>query len=415
MIGKRKRAPVALLLLLLLSCLPPGVRAKETESEEDPNYILVEKTFSGLPNEQIPENFTVTVTSQSGDSYALSRENTLSQSTEADGSVLWRWKLSGVGTGGYTVRESGESVEGYTVTKSGEGSVEVKAAELRVLVPVHETTCSHTNWPVKVDGDSNVLFAETLTQGGVAVISRSPLSASRRAAVSEAVLQINGPWKKPVYFYSIEEQIQNGAGFELNGATILYDADTEEVIIGRTRNWQHVATLQYSISEADDPEIALHNAYARAVTAVSVSKTVTGNMADREKSFAFQVTVTLDGQAAPFRINGTDYSGTAAFSLRHGESVLLEDLPLGAECIVSEEDYSAERYQSACSVDQGDALPGRTAVIPSVDSAGHSIRFTNQKDVIPDTGIRLDTLPYLLILGVALFSVLRLLRKRGRP
>ena len=385
------------------------------DSREDPNYILVEKTFSGLPQELIPESFSVTVSSSGGESYTLDRENTISQTTDAAGQTLWRWKLVGVGTGTYSVSESGESVEDYSVTKSGEGSVEVKAAELDVFVPVHETTCSHTNWPVKVEGDNNVLFAATLTQGGVAVISKSPLSASQRAAVTKAVLQINGPWKNPVYFYSIEEQIQNKRGFELNGASITYDAAAEEIVIGRTRNWQHVATLQYSVSQADNPEIALHNAYTRSVSAVTVSKTLSGNMADREKRFAFSVSLTLDGEAADFRMNGEVYSGSAQFSLCHGESVRLEEVPVGAVLTVREADYSAERYSCSYSVDHADALSGSTAVISGVTQDGHSILFTNRKDAIPDTLVALDTLPYLLLLGAASLSTLWLIRKRVRP
>lgn len=148
------------------------------DSSEDLNYILIEKQFSGLPAELIPDGFQVTVTSEPGRVYQLRPEDTISRTTDADGHVIWRWKLNGVGMGRYTVSESGEAVENYTVISSGAGTVEVKAAEMAVSVPFHETTCSHTNWPVKVDGDSNVLFAATLTQGGVAVISRSSLSAS---------------------------------------------------------------------------------------------------------------------------------------------------------------------------------------------------------------------------------------------
>ena len=386
--------------------------APSAYSSEDPNYILVEKKFSNLPPDLIPDGFQVTVSSAYGSVYVLSRENTLSRATDFEGNTIWRWRITGVGTGMYTVSESGETVNGYYVAKSGEGTVDVRAAEIAVSVPVHETTCSHTNWPVRVDGDSNVLFAATLTQGGIAVISRSPLSASQRAAVSGAVLQINGPWKNPVYFYSIEEQLQNGSGFELNGATITYDASSGEVIIGRTRNWQHVATLQYSISEADNPEISLNNIYSRAASSVTVKKTVAGNMADRDRFFDFTVSVTSGGEDAAFTVGGEPHTGRAAFSLKHGESVLIDGVPLGAQVVVAEADCTDARYTASYEVDQSGETSSSEACIPAVAEEGHSIIFTNRKEALPDTGLELDSMPYLMILGAVIAGSAALRKRR---
>ena len=43
---------------------------------------------------------------------------------------------------------------------------------------------------------------------------------------------------------------------------------------------------------------------------------------------------------------------------------------------------------------------------------GHDIVFTNNKNVKIDTGISLETLPYILILGVVAVGAVLLLRKR---
>ncbi len=369
-----------------------------SDSAEDINYIIVEKRFVGLPEDKIPASFQISVSSDR-DVYILNKDNTTGK-REVDGTVIWTWKIIGAGIGTYSVSESNESSDGYSVTKSGEGTVEVKAANMAVAVPVHETTCSHTNWPVRVDGDSNVLFAATLTQGGIAVISKEPLSASQRAAVSSAVLRINGPWKTPVYFYSLREQLQNGKGFELNGATIIYDASAEEIVIGQTRNWQHVATLKYSLSDASNPEIALINTYERDRTNVTVSKSVSGALGDRNKSFDFTVSVKLGEDDAIFKINGTQYTGKAQFSLKHSESVILEDVPVGAAVTVSENDYSRMNYAASYSIDGQSSVGGRTAVLESVGANGNTAAFTNTKDFAPDTGVMQDVLPYALLLGM---------------
>ena len=381
------------------------------DAREDVNYIIAEKRFVGLTEAQIPASFTLTVSSDA-ETYTLDAGSTVSRFTQSDGTAVWRWRLAGVGTGSYRVSESGEAVEGYTVQKSGGGTVEVKAAELAVAVPVHETTCSHTDWPVRTEGDKNFLFAATLTQGGVAVISEQPLSASQRAAVAAAVLKINGPWKNPVYFYSAAEQIQTGTGFELNGATVTYDAATQRIVIGRTRNWQHVATLSYSVSAADVPEIVLVNTYTRAVTDVTVSKTVTGGLGDREKRFDFTVSVTVDGTDADFELGGSRCTGSARFSLRDGESVTLHGVPLGAAVTVTEDDYGTEGYTTCCAVD-GMQTAGRTAVLRAA-AGGSAIRFTNGKDIVPDTGVSLDRLPYVLLTATAGAAALLLRRSRRR-
>lgn len=385
-----------------------GAFSPSGDSSEDPNYILVEKTFCNLSPALIPDEFQVIVSSVSGSVYKLSRENTISQVTDSEGNTIWSWRITGVGTGMYTVSEHGETVSNYTVTKFGEGAVDVKAADISISVPVHETTCSHTNWPVRVDGDSNVLFAATLTQGGIAVISKSPLSASQRAAVSNAVLRINGPWKNPVYFYSIEEQLQSGAGFELNGAAITYSPSNGEIIIDRTRNWQHVATLQYSVSEADNPEISLTNIYSRATSSVTVQKAAVGNMADRDKPFDFTVSVTAGGEDAAFTINGEAYTGRAAFSLKHDENILIDNVPVGAQVIVAEADYTETRYTTSCTVDHQSAVSGSEACIPNVMVEGHSILFTNRKEAVPDTGVWLDSAPHLMVLGTVIIGLILL-------
>ena len=382
-------------------------------SAPDQNFIIVQKTFAGLPEELIGADFRIRVSADTLEEYTLRRDNAATRTKDAEGNIVWRWRLAGVGTGSYTVTEAGEQVENYELMSSGGGTVEVGAADVLVSVPLHETTCSHTDWPVRENAEGSVLFAATLTQGGVVVISRYPLSASERAAVTKAVLQINGPWKAPVYFYSIEEQLRSGNAFELNGATITYDAESEKVIIGRTRNWQHVATLHYSLSDADAAEIALRNEYRRAVAAVTVQKRVAGELGDREKRFAFTVSVSRYGEGAAFVLNGEARFGEAAFTLRHGESVSLTDIPLGATLTVSETDDAAARYTVSTELDHAAPHDGNTAAIAGVTEGEHLIVFTNRKDAVPDTGIAGDTLPYMLALGIVLAaSALSLLRRR---
>lgn len=379
---------------------------------EDPNYIVVEKNFIGISADQIPASFQITVSPSTGDAYTLNKGKTDSKETDTDGKITWRWKITGVGAGTYAVSEANETVQNYNVTKSGEGTVQVIAADFAVDVPYHETKCSQKNWPVKIDGDDNFLFAATLTDQSIVVISKTSLSASQRATVSSKVLTINGPWKEPVYFYSVDQQDKNG--FEVpGGAVIKYDSQKGEIYFDRTSYWQHVAILKYSISEANNPEIALTNSYERAVTDVTVTKTVAGSIGDYEQNFDFTVTVKTGDTDETFKLGETKYTGSASFTLKHKESITLKDVPIGATVAVSETDYSMSRYSTSYMIDVGSQSTGNTAIIQNVEENGHSVVFTNNKDVIPDTGVLLDSLPYILILGVVVASAaIMIVRKR---
>jgi LPXTG-motif cell wall-anchored protein len=86
----------------------------------------------------------------------------------------------------------------------------------------------------------------------------------------------------------------------------------------------------------------------RTVGSLAISKTVGGNAGDFKKSFDF--TLTLEGAAdIPYAYigngvpDGTIKSGDS-FSLTHGQSITIIDLPAGATYTVTEADYSAEKY-----------------------------------------------------------------------
>ena len=380
------------------------------QSDEDENFINVEKKFTGLTADQIPEDFYIRVTSDAKE-YILTNDNySWSEETLSDGTVVWRWKISGVGTGNYTVSEGNEEVENYTVTSDGLGeSVTVEAATIDITIN-RETTCSHTNWPVEMDvgSDTNHVFAATLTQGGVAVISEKTLSASVRAAISDEILKIKGPWKGPVYFYSVEEQMSTGQGFELNGATITYDEGAGEIIIGNTSHWQQVARLSYSISAAANPEIAVTNAYKANTQDITIQKIVKGALGDVQKEFAFS-----------YRF-GDGSEGT--FTLRDQGSYTIEDVPLGSRLTVEETDAqgyetSAVYGDSPVTVTGGDnEETGIKSLTVTVEAEKGNITITNTKDVIPDTGVHLNSKPYILMAAIvfaaAAGAIVGKLRKR---
>lgn len=376
---------------------------------EDENFIIVEKKFTGITEEQIPDNFQITV-SGSGQNYTLTKSNyNWSETINDDGSIVWRWKISGVGTGQYTVSEDNQEIADYTVTTTGIGdNVTVKASDVTINEEEYENTCSKTEWPVGVEGNKNFLFAAALTgSSGCIVISSEPLSASVRAAVTAKVTTY-GSWHEPVQFYSVSE---DGQEYSIDGKIFRYDEANGQIIIGQTSDWKHVASLSYDVTEASNPEIAITNSYEKNTSSIEVKKLVTGNLSDYDKKFAFT--------ASWLSSDGTQK--TENFSLSHNDSKTLNDLPVGTQVTISEnrDDYdlvSIKQGSAELSDSEITSDGTNSSCTVTVTNEPMTITFTNEKEAIVDVGIRMDNLPYILMLalvaGGAAAAVI-LCRRRG--
>lgn len=157
---------------------------------------------------------------------------------------------------------------------------------------------------------------------------------------------------------------------------------------------------------------------------LTVSKTVDGLMGDKNKYFEFSVTFTSDKEVKSdvavnglsdylsFTKNGDAWTATANFGLKHGETITFSNLPYGVRYTVSEQadtDYNAEiNGQSATMTKDGYYTTSGT-----VDSNNMVASYKNIRDGRPDTGVSLDTLPYVLVLAlVGAGLVLTIARKR---
>ena len=143
----------------------------------------------------------------------------------------------------------------------------------------------------------------------------------------------------------------------------------------------------------------------RKIVNVTIEKKVTGNLGDHTKQFAFEVRSSLPMEA------GTNYKllddgKTAIFSLAHNESVTLR-VPVGALLTISE---TFGDYESTITVDDK-PLKERYTV---TDADTQTITVTNHKNVVIDTGIVLDALPYVVLLGIVAVGAILLLRRRRR-
>lgn len=162
--------------------------------------------------------------------------------------------------------------------------------------------------------------------------------------------------------------------------------------------------------------------YVPASANLTVTKTVTGKLGDTNKAFTFQI---LDASGNPVTLTTGNYEfsntngallndGTdGKFTLKDGASITFKNLPSGQYKVV-EDNYSGEKYETSYVVDSGTPVNGQEATV-TIGTDAKTLAFTNHCTLFPDTGVLLDTLPYIVILAVVAGGVaLLMLRKRRK-
>ncbi len=225
------------------------------------------------------------------------------------------------------------------------------------------------------------------------------------------------------YTFNIKEETPEADG------DIAYDRHTAvaTVVIKKTGDVLEVESVTYTNAGApfaDDEAEENKAAFTNAAASLTISKTVTGAMGDRDKPFDFQITVTQDGTpvTGSFPIsNGKpitlDGQGKGTFQLKHGESIKIYGLPVGASYTISEPDAGKDGYTTKVATNNGNAVdaPDHSAS-GTVTDALQTVAFTNNRETGVNTGIWLDTTPMILAVLVvfAAGAVLLLTRGRGR-
>lgn len=157
----------------------------------------------------------------------------------------------------------------------------------------------------------------------------------------------------------------------------------------------------------------LYAIWKQSTVTLTVTKTVTGNFGDKSKAFQFSMQVD-GGNSFELIVNGTalakgsqsDYT----FSLKDGENIVIEGMPVGKKIVLAE--TNAEQY----TVSFNDTVEtNRNYVNEKGLKENTTINVTNHRNVSPDTGVFVDSLPYILIIAcVAGVAALFLIRRRKK-
>lgn len=168
------------------------------------------------------------------------------------------------------------------------------------------------------------------------------------------------------------------------------------------------------VDETDaTPKNILYAIWKQSTVTLKITKTVTGNFGDKSKAFQFSMQVD-GGNSFELIANGTalakgsqsDYT----FSLKDGENIVIEGMPVGKKIVLAE--TNAEQY----TVSFNDTVEtNRNYVNEKGLKENTTINVTNHRNVSPDTGVFVDSLPYILIIAcVAGAAALFLIRRRKK-
>lgn len=181
-----------------------------------------------------------------------------------------------------------------------------------------------------------------------------------------------------------------------------------------------------SKAELADGTVNFYAHYEPISADLTVSKTVTGMLGDQHKAFTFQIVdsngnavaltesnieksvdnLTEEDKAKVGLVNGAE----GKFALVSGASITLKNLPSG-EYKVKEDAVTG--YETSWKLGDANAVDGVEASV-AVQGAAQTIAFTNHATLFPDTGVLLDTLPYIVILAVVAGGVALLMLRKHR-
>lgn len=234
-----------------------------------------------------------------------------------------------------------------------------------------------------------------------------------------------------IYEYLIVENCPGGT--DANGNTIneipttgvVYHANSIKLVVTVIEQNGKVRVAAIHTETEGKKNDMIQNRYESGI--LSVSKTVTGNMGDKNKEFKVTVTfIAPDADGIKSTISYVEGKTTQTIlpeawnketnevsvdiELKDGETITFTNIPASVNYKVEEADYSSEGYDAPVYVysDDENKLVDKDVYGENKDT----VSITNNKDEAVDTGVALDSAPYIVMLVVAMAGVVALVAKK---
>lgn len=251
------------------------------------------------------------------------------------------------------------------------------------------------------------------------VITVDDLAVSGNA---DQLLTINVPSyeKVGVYKYTISEVAGTTQG-------VTYTQDTIDVTVLVTYNYEEgkldTEVVLSTPAETEGKVDTFTNTYK--VGKLTVNKTVTGNLADQTVEFEMTVTfksegpvlsdITVNASEGESTITGDGWTEkTVTINVKHGETVTFDNIPVGVTYEVVEaakHGVGEDGFDVNSAVDT-DYTVTYTAETGTISADVSEAKVVNEKKTTVDTGIVLDSMPYVVILAVACFGMVAMMTKK---
>lgn len=219
------------------------------------------------------------------------------------------------------------------------------------------------------------------------------------------------------YKFKITEN-QPAAGTQ---TSIRYDTHTTEVTVTVTKDVNGILTATAAYDNGDDGAETQKATFTNRLESLTLSKTVTGSLGDRDKLFDFTITLkqgdaavtgtfsyiggTVSGTTGTAPAGGElefDSEGKAKIQLKHGQSITLLGLPVDATYTITETD-DQDGYTTTITTNN---VPETSKTTNGTLSATQTmnIAFTNTRETTVPTGVMVDSFPWLMAAGFCLLG-----------
>lgn len=231
------------------------------------------------------------------------------------------------------------------------------------------------------------------------------------------------------YEYTVTEQPSTYTPSSNDKGSVAYSADryTLLVNVANGSNKLYVQSVTAKKENVKQDKILFTNTYTK-TTSLTISKTTTGDLADKTKDFDFKITFMKAGTDGDGTFNGkigsetvTCKSGeTMEFKLHDSENLVFDNIPAGTYYKVEEVGALDGYTPSVRVVENGvETVQGKTenangtGVTSEAEGKEHclagegenKVEFTNAYREVALTGVIMNNLPFLLLIGVGVCAL----------